>query len=179
MKHLDSKEDYDAQKRLLKYFDENPPIRRFPVKAKAMTPEERREIAEWCGWRWVRAPEITPGWGKKVWMIDGSDTEAVTDDGRPWGGRFIDHPEPDDEIDDSKLPDYPNSLDACAEFEAVAVENGTCVKYQHRLTDVICDGIQEITKYDAVPTTLVGYLLMATPPQRCEAILAVIRETKA
>ena len=129
-----------------------------------MTTEERRRIAKWCGWRWVRGEPVSGT--VAAWMTDGSRSENVTEDGRPWGGQFVERPEPHDVIRDSTLLHYDTDLNACRKFEEVADRNGLLTSYLHALHKV---------KFPE-PMHYAQALWMATPAQRCEAILKVIRE---
>ena len=106
-------------------------------------------------------------------MISGSNTEDVTDKGKPWGGVFVEHPEPHDVINDSTLPHYNKDLNACAEFEKVAKERGLEDEYEHAI--IAACGKPVGTRSYAARTFATA---TATPVQRVKAVLAVIKEQK-
>ena len=103
-----------------------------------MTNNEKQRIAEWCGWRKVS----NDSWGFPAGQS-------------PSGQR-------------KRLPNYPHSLDDCAEFERVAKERGLGDRWALKLRLVIArEKLANVTAYDVAT---------ATPAQRVKAILRVIEE---
>lgn len=104
-----------------------------------------RRVAEWCGWREV----LISGGGGHWW---------VTPDNR-----------------DINYDECFTTLNACAEFEAVAKERGLLRKYISVLWHAATEDAG--VKYSSNPGDHVEAIWMTTPAQRVEAILAVIGES--
>ena len=142
-----------------------------------MTDNEKQRVAEWCGWRWwctteayrndercLYAPRHTPGPPEMFRLCEGDDLDLPIKQS-------------------NALPDYPNSLDTCAEFERVAKERDLMLMYIEVLIR-LCRGTDQVEirlTASYLKETLMVYasgVMEATPAQRVEAILRVIEETQ-
>lgn len=114
-----------------------------------MTPEDNQEIAEWCGWTDIH----DDSWGAARGQPPGGEC----------GWKFS-----------KRLPKY-DSPNACAEFEETADCNRLLTSYLHALHEVRFPGPMYRDLHQT-PDIYAQALWMATPAQRCKAILVVIRE---
>jgi hypothetical protein len=69
----------------------------------------------------------------------------------------------------SRLPDYPNDLNACAEMEKVIKATGLCVEYVNELRDHSLPDNGTLSRYG---------LVAATAEQRCRAFVAVMEASR-
>ena len=120
-----------------------------------ITDKDRRIIAEWCGWK----PEVGD-FGKTVWVPPDRPGYALR-----------------------QVPNY-ESLDSCAEFEMVVKNQQYWYEYMAALRKLLDPALHwpmshTSTNYDHIKVLDVLYIcwqyLQATPAQRCEAILTVIK----
>lgn len=120
-----------------------------------MTKDEIRiAVAEAMGW--TRMDEdFNPGVHGKTLFTCGTSLQGTPP---------CDKDKPEDDQAYEKVPNYPESLDACAEFERALTED-ECVEYNSWLVSVIGPTVR-LAKSDT-------WTWGALPMQRCEAFLRV------